>query len=117
MKTDFLIDLFSTVPFDIVVVWFYKWQWDAKPHPLVKTIASLIKLLKMMRIKRIGTAIRNMNQKVELKTNLKIANTILGLLIYIHVVACLLYMVFDINKEWWPATEFMFYGLRDDKDY
>lgn len=34
------------------------------------------------------------------------------------MVACLLYRVFSINQEWWPATEFMFYGLRhDEKNY
>ena len=74
LKTDFVIDVLSTVPFDQVVKGLTRINDpNAKPNTLLMTIASLIKLLKMIRIKRIGIAIRNMNQEVELKTYLKIA--------------------------------------------
>jgi len=62
--------------------------------PTTVALLSLLKMLKVLRIRKISVLIRNMNSTLENKTYAKIGQVILQLVIFFHVVACLLWLIF-----------------------
>jgi hypothetical protein len=71
-------------------------------------VLGILKMLKIIRVSRIGIAISNLNYSKEFKTLLKIANVLFLLVIYVHVLACILFFLFNANMVWVPPTNFMF---------
>jgi len=85
--------------------------------PIVLNLAKLLKLFKVLRVRKLNIEIRNSTVTLDVKTYLKIFYVVLRILIYWHTVACLLWLVFQQQSVWWPAVDFAFYGLRDDKTF
>jgi hypothetical protein len=108
MTGDFFIDLMSTIPFDYLFV-------TENTEKATATVLKLFKVLKVARVRKIPGIIRNMNVDLEFKTYLRIGTTILYLVVYFHLIACLLQLIFQSNDYvWWAPLDFSFYGLRDD---
>jgi hypothetical protein len=79
------------------------------------TALSLLKLLgmiKILRVNRLKKIIANLNQTQETKAGLKVCNMVFILIIYIHVIACLLWKVFSVDKTWIPAVDFIYVKTR-----
>jgi len=107
LKGDFTLDFCSTFPFD----WLLK--IIGVKSTLVLVLAKLLKLLKIVRIFRLKAVIRDATLVITVKTYLKIVYVILEIVIVWHFIACLLWLVFSIDKVWWPPTDFSYYGMRD----
>ena len=74
-------------------------------------------MIKILRIRRISKIIGNLNQTQETKALLKVLNMVFILIVYIHIIACLLWKVFSIEKSWIPAVDFIYVESRifDDR--
>lgn len=106
LKSRFLIDLLSTVPFDSIALIFTKSE-----SPILK----LFSLLKLVRISRLGHIIERMNVTQDMKNALKIFKLIFVIIIYIHCLACLWYIIVTVHSDWKPTLAFVdpdsdFYG-------
>lgn len=73
----FLMDLLATIPFN-------KWA----PNNVLLTVVGM---LKVQRVFGISMVIKNLNIKSTSKSMLKVLWLILGLFLYLHVIACLWY--------------------------
>ena len=80
----FTIDFLSTVPFDNIALIFTD---TGSP------ILQLFSLLKMVRITRLGRIIERMNVRQEMKNALKLFKLIFMIVVYIHVLACLWFVI------------------------
>ena len=49
-----------------------------------------------------------MNQTQETKAFLKVAEMVFFLILYIHILACLLWLCFSIDRTWIPAVDFIY---------
>ena len=92
----FILDLLSTIPFDKL----------ASSNPVL----PLFGMLKLFRIFRISSVIRNLNIKSSTKSMLKVLWLIFGLLLYLHVLACLWYLMIKGNEEWICNFDYVFGG-------
>lgn len=95
----FLIDLISTLPLDKIFS-------DS-------TVAKVFGILKIQRIRRISKIIGQLNQTQETKAFLKVALMVFFLILYIHILACILWFTFTIpidgTKEVWiPEADFIY---------
>jgi hypothetical protein len=104
---DFAIDFLSTIPFvDLATGAGMKDKTGV-------ALLSLLKLLKVLRIRKISVMIRNLNASLETKTYYKICQVILQLVIFFHVIGCMLWLIFKNAGVWWPPLDFAFYGFKD----
>ena len=69
-------------------------------------------MIKILRIRRISKIIGNLNQTQETKALFKVLNMVFILIVYIHIIACLLWKVFSIEKNWIPAVDFIYVESR-----
>ena len=100
----FIIDFLSTVPFDTIALAFTE---SGSP------ILALFSLLKLVRITRLGRIIERMNVRQEMKSALKLFELIFMIVVYIHVAACLWYVIVSADEAWWPTVD---YVLPDGSD-
>jgi hypothetical protein len=83
----FFIDLIAMIPFN-----YFHIGYD--PYG---SIAELMIGAKIFRIGNISEIISNLNMKDTVKAKLKVLNLICMLLIFIHLYACIMWFIFDIN--------------------
>jgi hypothetical protein len=101
----------STVPWEALFV-------TEETSPLAGAAFKLLRVLKVARIRKIPGIIRYMNADLEFKTYLRIVTTILYLIIYFHLFACMLWLTFaQDGYTWWPPLDFMFYPSKDDPSF
>lgn len=98
LKSRFMVDLLSTIPFDNIVGIFYN---NTSP------VLQLFSLLKLVRISRLGHIIKSMNVTHDIKNMLKLSKLIFVIIIYIHCLACLWYVIVTVNKQWRPPLEYL----------
>jgi hypothetical protein len=65
-------------------------------------------MLKLVRIGRISKIISQLNAKQEIKAMLKVINLVFLLVIYIHVMTCVMWFVVELEKEWVPPLDFIY---------
>ena len=90
----FWIDFISTVPLDGIASAF-------NASPGVVNFMNILGILKIVRILRIRKLIANLNYTQETKALLKVANMVFYLILYIHLVACFLWMTFSSGEQTW----------------
>jgi len=87
----FIFDLISVIPFNFFLVG-------------VKTtfggLTRLLILLKVVRLGKLDSIISNFNISDQAKGQLKVLKLILFLVLFIHVYACVIKWMFDINHVW-----------------
>jgi len=86
-KGTFLIDILSTFNLDSLVV--------SLENESLTIFMRLFGFLKMQRIRRINKIIGNLNTTQETKAFLKVAKMVFLLILYIHILACILWLVFS----------------------
>ena len=94
----FTIDFLSTVPFDTIALMFTD---SGSP------ILALFSLLKLVRITRLGRIIERMNVRQEMKSALKLFELIFLIVVYIHVLACLWFVIASREEVWWPTVDYV----------
>ena len=94
----FTIDFLSTVPFDTIALLFTE---SGSP------ILALFSLLKLVRITRLGRIIERMNVRQEMKSALKLFELIFLIVVYIHVLACLWFVIASREEVWWPTVDYV----------
>ena len=94
----FIIDFLSTVPFDTIALMFTE---SGSP------ILALFSLLKLVRITRLGRIIERMNVRQEMKSALKLFELIFLIVVYIHVLACLWFVIASREEVWWPTVDYV----------
>ena len=92
LKSRFLIDFFSTVPFDVVFAFALD---DAS-----KSTLKLTSTLKLVRILRLSHIIKTMNIAKYQKTYFKIYLIMLYLILYAHITACCWYSLTLVAATW-----------------
>jgi len=104
----FVVDVLSTAPILI------------ETGMLPSTSASLVQvlgMLKLVRLSRIGRFIANLDQTTEAKAALRTLYIVFLLVIFIHVVACVLWYMVSVSDKaaypeqgpsWVPPLEFIF---------
>jgi len=98
LKSRFTIDLLSTIPFDNIALIF-----TSSSSPVLQ----LFSLLKLVRVSRLGRIIERMNVTQDMKNALKLFKLIFVIIIYIHVVACLWYVVVSVDEDWMPPLDYV----------
>ena len=91
----FFIDFLSSVPLTSIF-------GDNK-------ILELFGLLKLARIFRVSVVIKRLNVRVEVKIVLRVLNFLLQIIIYMHLLACLWFMVVSVSGQWILNMDFIWY--------
>lgn len=112
-KGSFPADFISSIQLDVL----YEMIFQDDKSGNVSDFLKIIGMIKILRIRRISKIIGNLNQTQETKAFLKVLNMVFILIVYIHIIACLLWKVFSIEKKWIPAVDFIYVESRifDDK--
>lgn len=72
------------------------------------SIAQICKILKLVRIFRIGGIISNSNFTKQTKTSMRVVYITFILILYTHVVACIFWLTFSVQQIWYPPVHFMY---------
>ena len=100
----FFIDLFASIPIDDFVGIFSSNAGDLQ----------LLGLLKLVRVLRLGKIISHLRTKDNVKMSLKLLQLLLFLIIYIHLIACIWFLLVSADigteDEWIPNLDFISYG-------
>lgn len=100
----FTIDFLSTVPFDSIALLFTE---GGSP------ILQLFSLLKLVRITRLSRIIERMNVRQEMKNAMKLFKLIFMIVVYIHVLACLWFVIVSNDMVWSPTVDYVREGGSD----
>lgn len=93
----FWIDLISSIPFDNIQI---------------KALSAFgaLGMLKLIRTARITKIIQHLNVKQITKTYLKTIQLLFNILLYIHLQACIWWLIVSVEKNWVPNMDFIFYS-------
>jgi hypothetical protein len=84
----FFIDLMATIPLDTIAFMITQEKNEILP---------LFSLLKLIRVTRLGRIIERMNVKEHIKLMMKLAQIIFFLIMYIHIIACVWYLIVQVD--------------------
>ena len=102
LKTyDFYIDFLSTFPFEA----FGKLVNLSTSEGYI-TFSSLMKILKVLRIRKLGILIQNLPNDTQTKASLKIVYYAFLVLIALHTFACMLWFSLKTENQWVAPTDF-----------
>lgn len=90
-----MIDLLSTIPFDIVFSFFI--QSDDGRSSINLQSMSMLKIIRVLRLNRL---INFINTSQDMKLSLRLLQSIFLILLYIHISACVWYFNVNQNKLW-----------------
>ena len=93
---EFTIDFISTFPF----------RYFLKKHQKFQTFASVCQLLKVFRIRKLYSMLSHANMTVEGKALAKIAFLTFILIIYTHIIACVMWFSLKTEYLWVAPTDF-----------
>ena len=103
---NFIIDLLSTVPLND----FFSGDEDI-------LILQLLGILKLIRVLKINGVIMNLNMSPEIKALLKVLYLVFAMITYIHVFACLWYVIVTAEEKWIPNMDFIWFGTPQAYDF
>jgi len=89
----FYIDVISTIPLDNI-----------------SSNLAVLGLLKIQRIQRLNSVIMNANTSQQTKAALKVIQLVIYMFIYIHFMACIWYHFVNLDEEWIPNMDFIWFG-------
>ena len=88
LKGQFTIDLFSTIPFDLIYKAFILNENEDSGNNL-----QGISMMKIIRILRLSRIITYLNSAEDIKLTLRLAQTIFLIFLYIHITGCMWYLI------------------------
>ena len=100
LKRRFLVDLFATIPLDLIVSIVQSSEKGDVSHNL-----SLLSMLKIVRILRFTRIISYLNTTQDVKLSLKLIKLVFYLSIYLHWQACLWFFYTKWDRTWYPLTD------------
>ena len=95
-SAEFLIDFLSTFPFRYIAI-------DSAGY---NAFASLVQLLKVMRIRKLYSAISAADLTIETKALTKIAFFSFLVCIYTHIMGCVMWFFLKTDYHWVAPTDF-----------
>ena len=95
-SAEFLIDFLSTFPF----------RWISIDSSGYNAFASLVQLLKAMRIRKLYSTISKADLTIEAKALTKIAFFSFLLCIYTHIMGCVMWYFLKTDYQWVAPTDF-----------
>ena len=106
----FFLDFLSTFRFELVI---------KTTNQNLLLFFKFLKLLKVMRLKKISKIIRGSHIDKEIKAISQVAYFTLILVIYTHLVACIMWWLLKTDKVWVPAVDFgsVYSEVFDQSDY
>ena len=96
LKGDFMIDFLSTFPFRMLKI----------SNAYFKTFAAMCQLLKVLRIRKLYQIIGQANLKVEQKAFCKIGFYSFLIVVYTHIVGCMMWYLMKTDYIWVAPTDF-----------
>ena len=97
----FWVDLISCFPNSIFNLIYSDGSTDSLT---TDKILSIISIMKLYRISRLNRIINNMRAKDNVKLALRIVQLMFFLVMYIHLVACALWIVMRYDQSWTPSN-------------
>lgn len=93
----FWIDLISSIPFDNIEI---------------EALSALgtLGMLKLIRTARISKIIQHLSVKQITKTYLKTVQLLFNILLYIHLQACIWWLIVNVERNWVPNMDFIFFS-------
>ena len=101
IRHDFIIDFLSTMWFQEFFKYVLKYE-----NQQLTLVFQVFKLLKVLRLRKVSKLIRGANATIETKAFLQVGYFTLILVIYTHVVACIMWHMLKTHKHWTPAVDF-----------
>ena len=101
IRGDFLVDFLSTFWFEELFKYVIRFQ-----NEQLLFLFKVFKLLKVYRIRKVAKLIRGSTATIETKAILQVIYFTLVIVIYTHVVACLLWWMCKTDEIWTPAVDF-----------
>ena len=98
----FMVDFLSTFPFRQLGQVF-----SIGSHAYYQS-ATIVKILKVIRLTRVFKIIARLNLRKEIKAQIRVFFVLLTLVLYTHWIACLLWFAFRQKKGWYPVVDFMY---------
>lgn len=95
VKGRFWIDLLSSIPFELVLPFFFTEEFSQK--------FILLSMLKLFRVLRLGRIITYMNESDDVKLSLRLFKVCFFLILYIHCTGCLWYYLCSLDDTWIPT--------------
>jgi hypothetical protein len=93
----FWIDFLSSIPFDGL-------------HIKGLEFLNIIGMLKLVRVTRLSKIIQHLDVKKKFKTKLKVIQLLFYLVLYIHLQACIWFILVKVEKNWVPTMDYIFAG-------
>jgi hypothetical protein len=111
LKGHFIIDLLSTIPFDVIYDALFHVEDESSNH------LQIMSMMKIIRVLRLSRLITYLNSAEDIKLSLRLIQTIFLIFLYIHITACLWFMIIKSQSNWEPSQgldkKFMEYGFSD----
>lgn len=98
----FVIDLLSTIPFDIM--------FQSVVSNDVQAFLAALGMLKLFRASRISTIIARLKYNREVKAFYKLLQLIATLILYLHITGCIFFFVARQKKVWVPPVDYILGG-------
>lgn len=73
-------------------------------------LLQFLGILKIIRLVRISGVIMNLNTSQETKALCKVVYLIFTMFMYIHLMACMWYIIVSENEDWIPNMDFIWFG-------
>jgi hypothetical protein len=99
-KGNFYIDLISSLPFSDILSF-------AHNSEAFSQVLDIIGLLKLLRMQRISKFIANLNSDASFKTFLKMLMLVLYTVVFLHLLACLWFVITSEEEEWKLNMDFI----------
>ena len=107
MGNDFVIDFISTFYFaKFCVLLTIDKQVGENMWQQLTLVFQVFKLLKVLRLRKVSKLIRGANATIEAKAVMQVGYFTLILIIYTHVVACVMWHMLKTDKKWVPSVDF-----------
>ena len=99
LKNQFFLDLMATIPFEKIAAIFETVSTNNRSQ------YTFISCLKLIRILRLGRLINYLNESDDLKMQLRLIKLCFLLALYIHVSACIWFIVCESDGGFWQPPQ------------
>ena len=103
--------MFSTIPFDVMYQLLFVQDENSASN------LQIMSMMKIIRILRLSRLITYLNSAEDIKLSLRLVQTLFLIFLYIHITACLWYLIVKESDTWDPdrglTNNFMTYDFGD----
>ena len=96
LKRGFIVDFLSVLPLFLRPLAMAITEKVSKTHNSIMIgLVTVFRLMKLLRLRKLSTLIRNLHQSIEIKNQLKRFFVLLLLVIFVHIQSCFLYLIVE----------------------